>query len=64
MDNSVKYIQNSLYSYTNEEIFWQLKLRNYLPKIVVYEYDDYDFPMNQIFPTKSVVEKAIKRMYD
>ena len=64
MDNSVKYIQNSLYSYTDEEIFWQLKWRNYLPKIVVYEYDDYDLPMNQIFPTKSMVEKARKSMYD
>lgn len=35
-----------------------------VPKIVVYEYDDYDFPMSQIFPTKSMVDKARKSMYD
>ena len=42
----------------NHEILWLTW------KGIVYEYDDYDFPMNQIFPTKSMVEKARKIMYD
>ena len=64
MDDDIKYIQNSFYSYTGEEILRQLKWRNYLPKIVVYEYDDFDYPMYEIFPTKSVVERARKKFLE
>lgn len=64
MDNTVKYIQNSFCSYTDKEILRQLRWRSYLPKIVVYEYDEYDYPMYEIFPTKSVMEKARKQFVE
>lgn len=64
MDNNIKYIQNSFYSCIDEEISRQLKWRNYLPKFVVYEYDDYGYPMYEIFPTKSVVEKVGKKFLE
>ena len=57
MDGDVKYIQNSCRAYADEEIAGLFKWRSCLPKIVVYEYDDYDYPMYKIFPTKSMVEE-------
>lgn len=58
MDHTVRHIQNSFCSDPDEIILMQLKWRKYMPKIVVCEYDEYDYPMYEIFPTKSMVEKA------
>lgn len=64
MDKNVIYVQNSFSSHTDEEILKLLKWRSCLPKIVVYEYDEYDFPMYKIFPTKRELEKAREKFLE
>lgn len=47
-------------SKTIEELFAE----NQEKIATIHEYDDYDYPMDEIFPTKGMVEKARKKFLE